>query len=125
MLIALVKTSVLSPEGRASALAGVFFLLPADLSARRPQINEGQDCAESSFRQLAMRREMAALVAKWKLYLAAVSSCRLSMNGFRKAIYLSESAGSEGAAEAEDAKRRLALDRAHAAVAFDAAAKAA
>jgi hypothetical protein len=90
VLIALVKTSVttLSPEGGASALAGVFFLLPADLSARRPQINEGQDCAESSFRLLAMRREMAALVAKRKLCLAAVSSCRLSMNGFRKAISL-------------------------------------
>jgi hypothetical protein len=90
VLIASVKTSVtiLSPEGRACALAGVFFLLPADLSARRPQMNEGQDYAESSFRLLAMRREMAALAVEWKLYLAAASSCRLSMNGFRKAIYL-------------------------------------
>lgn len=92
MPIALVKTSVttLSPEGGASALAGVFFLLPTDLSARRPQINEGQDCGESS---LAMRREMAALVAKRKLCLAAVSSCQLSMNGFRKAIYLYRECG--------------------------------
>jgi hypothetical protein len=35
-------------------------------AAIRRQINEGQDCAESSFRLLAMRREMVALVREWK-----------------------------------------------------------
>jgi hypothetical protein len=32
-----------------------------------PPLNEGQDSTESSFRLLAMRREMAVLVSEWKL----------------------------------------------------------
>jgi hypothetical protein len=44
--------------------------LRADMLERedaiRRQTNQGQDCAESSFRLLAMRRELAALVAELK-----------------------------------------------------------